>query len=52
MIEELEELRIQQKVIDMLSMMVKGSRPAYSSLSIEETRWIQYEHVEDHANGG
>lgn len=45
MVEELAGVKIQQKVIDMLSMMARGSRPSYSSLSIDETRWIQYEHV-------
>lgn len=45
MIDELSEARIQQKVIDMLSMMANGSRPSYSLLSIEETHWIQYEHA-------
>ncbi|KAL2670265.1 hypothetical protein Neosp_014732 [[Neocosmospora] mangrovei] len=45
MIDELSEVKIQQKVTDMLSMMARESRPSYSSLSIEETHWIQYEHV-------
>lgn len=42
----LEQLKVQRRVIDMLSRMKKGPRPAFTTPSIEETQWIQYEHSE------
>lgn len=41
---QLEELRIQQKVITMLRMMCQGRYPAYSRPAVDETSWIQYEY--------
>lgn len=42
-LKKLEELRVQQKVIDMLSSMSQGARPSYSAPTIEETISIQFE---------
>ncbi|KAF4886545.1 Positive regulator of purine utilization [Colletotrichum fructicola] len=44
-ITELEDLKVQQKVINMLKTMRKGRVP-FTSPSVEETQWIQYEHNE------
>ncbi|KAF4810050.1 Positive regulator of purine utilization [Colletotrichum siamense] len=44
-INELEDLKVQQKVINMLKTMRRGRVP-FTSPSVEETQWIQYEHNE------
>lgn len=45
LVTELEDLKVQQKVINMLKTMRKGRVPFTSPL-VEETQWIQYEHNE------
>ncbi|KAF5520219.1 Transcriptional activator protein acu-15 [Colletotrichum aenigma] len=45
LVTELEDLKVQQKVINMLKTMRKGRVP-FTSPSVEETQWIQYEHNE------
>lgn len=47
MVTELESIKVQGRVIRILNGMLRASRPIYTSISVEETRWIQYEHLDD-----
>lgn len=42
----LEELRVQCKIVSLLHGIARGRRPSYTSPSIEETHWIQYEYLD------